>query len=425
MKLVGLNISGSIVACLLACASYANAAAPDYVDLTAQDVGVMERARPAYDAKGIPMGGFRLFPNLDTKSSYDDNVFKTSSPVSDWFFTISPTLRLQSQWGRHFLEVYGGSNVYQYATQTGQNLADWRVGTDGRVDISRAANVSMNTYYEHQHELWSAPNSTGFQAAPNQYFHAHAETVADYQPNRLGFGAGFAFDNYNWQTTPMIGGGKLFNEDRNQDAYHAYAKVYYDFSPGYSGYLKASYDERDYANLFDRTGSDRSSHGYRLDGGVNVKISHLVSGEVFVGYLQQNYAQHIGVPLKDISGFDYGLQLDWYLSPNLTMHVSGERTLEDVVLAGISSADNRRVAMGLDYEFRPNIILQLGGVYNNVAYAGSNRTDEVPGVNVGIKYLINRYASLNFAYDYGSRSSNLGAFNYHDNTASVGLSLHI
>ena len=57
---------------LIACAIGLGAAvpasaqtAPTYVGMTPQDVGVMDRARPEYDAKGIPLGGFRLFPSLD------------------------------------------------------------------------------------------------------------------------------------------------------------------------------------------------------------------------------------------------------------------------------------------------------------------------------------------------------------------------
>ena len=43
-----------------------------------QPIGVMDRPRPDYDAKGLPVGGFRLRPALDVGASYDDNVYRTS-----------------------------------------------------------------------------------------------------------------------------------------------------------------------------------------------------------------------------------------------------------------------------------------------------------------------------------------------------------
>jgi Uncharacterized protein conserved in bacteria len=409
-------------ACTLISSANAETPAPSYVGMTEQDVGVMDRARPAYDAKGIPLGGFRLFPTLSSSASYDDNIFKTESAVSDWLFTISPDVRLKSEWGRHFFEIYSGLNYYNYADHPDENLVDWRGGADGRLDISRAANVKANAFFGQGHELWSAPNNVGFQQAPNRYFQTHADTAAVYQPNRLGFGLGGVFDRYNWTTTPKIGGGFLYNDDRDQNEYQAYAKVYYDFSPGYSGYLKASYDERDFDMYFDRSGLHRSSHGYRIDGGANIQISHLVSGEIYLGYLQQNFAS---AALHNVSGFDYGVQLDWYVSPVLTAHISANRSLDDVVLSGISVADNKNVAISADYEFRPNIILQGRFSYTNAKYVGSGRTDDYPSAGVGIKYLVNRYASLNFNYNYSERSTNSSGLDYTDNTLSFGLTLHI
>ncbi|MDE2185024.1 MAG: outer membrane beta-barrel protein [Alphaproteobacteria bacterium] len=399
---------------------------PTYVGTTQQDVGVLDRPRPAYDAKGIPMGGFRLFPTLDLFGSYDDNVFRQPTGQSDYFFTVSLTLRLQSQWGRHFLEVYAGLNNYDYAKLSAQNLTDWKVGTDGRLDISRSAMLTANVFYGEMHELWSAPNNVvRFQASPNRYYQTHAEVVTAYQPNRLGIGFGGSFDRYDWMSTPAIGGGTLFNSDRNQDEYQAYTKVFYDFSPGYSGFVKASYDGRHFDHLFDRAGFDRSSHGYRYDGGLDMQITHLVSGEVFIGYLQQYYVQSVPTPLKNVSGLDYGVKLDWYASPLLTVHLNGSRQLQDVVLSGASVSDSKGINLSADYEFRPNIILQGNVDYTSARLVGTTRTDNYPGAGIGVKYLLNSYMSADLSYAYSERTSNSTGINYTDNTVSIGLNLHI
>lgn len=407
-------------------AANAESAKPTYIGMTEQDVGVMDRARPAYDAKGIPMGGFRLFPALDVRGTYDDNVFKRSAALSDWFFTIAPAARLKSQWGRHFFEVYGGLNYYNYATYTDENLTDWKMGSDGRIDISRAAMLAVNGFYGQFHELWSAPNNIiGFQAAPNRYFQGHADVTSAYQPNRLGIGVGASFDRYNWTKTPRNGGGFLYNDDRDQYRYQAYAKVFYDFSPGYTAFVKASYDERDFDLFFDRSGLHRSSHGYRVDGGLNLQISHLVAGEIYAGYLQQSFAQNVPLPLPNVSGFDFGAQLDWYISPVFTAHLSGSRTLDDVILSGVSVADNKNVAISAEYEFRPNIIVLGRFSYTDSRYVGSSRTDSYPSVGVGVKYLMNRYVSADFNYTYSDRATDIAAFKYTDNTVSFGLTLHL
>ena len=409
---------------------------PTYVGMTPQDVGVMDRPRPAYDAKGIPLGGFRLFPTLDLDASYDDNVFRLATAQSDYFFTISPALRLQSQWGRHYLEVYGGATNYEYATLGSENLTDWKVGADGRLDISRAAMLSANVFYGEFHELWSSPNSftipdaTGYQASPNRYYQTHADIQTAYQPNRLGIGFGVSYDHYNWLDTPAIGGGTLYSTDRNEDEYQGYAKLFYDFSPGYLGFVKASYDERHFDLLYDRSGLDRSSHGYRFDGGLDMQITHLLAGEVFAGYLEQSFAPYFQapatMPLPDVSGLDYGAQLNWYASQMLTVHLSGSRQLADVIIEGASVADNKMVELSADYEFRPNIIVQGSVFYTDSRFVGTTRDDTYPGAGIGVIYLVNRYMSANLNYNYSERSTdNFTEFNYTDDTVSVGLTLHL
>jgi len=398
---------------------------PTYIGMTPENVGVMDRLRPEYDSKGIPLGGFRLFPTLDLAASYDDNVFRLPTAQSDYFFTISPTLRLQSQWGRHSLELYCGSSTYEYSKFSGENLTDWKVGADGRLDISRAMMFSANAYYGEFHELWSAPNNLLFQASPNRYYQTHADVETAYQPNRLGIGFGGSYDRFAWLNTPEIGGGTLYNYDRNESDYQVYGKVFYDFSPGYSGFMRVTYDTRQFQLMFDRSGWDRSSHGYRVDAGLDLQISHLLAGEVFVGYLDQRFARNVAQPLPDLSGLDYGAQLDWYATPLLTLHLTGSRQLADVVIDGASLADNKTIALSADYELRRNIIVQLFASYTDSRFVGTIRDDTYPGAGVGVKYLINRYLSAGINYFYSERSTNIPGLQYNDNTISIDLTLHV
>jgi hypothetical protein len=398
---------------------------PSYVGMTPQDIGVMQRARPEYDAKGIPFGGFRLFPTLAVSANYDDNVFRTPAASSDWYFEELPTLRLKSEWGRHFLEFYGGLDNYNYSTNSRLDLTDWTVGGDGRYDISRAADFSAAVSYGENHEPLSSPNTVGFQASPNRYDKAHVDAVGRLQPNRIGVSVGGSYDRYDWMNTPTIGGGFLSNDDRDETEYEGYVRASYDFSPGYSAFVKALYDSRQFDQFFDRSGLHRSSTGYRLDGGLSLQITHLVAGEIYVGYLEQNYAKNVPLPLTDVSGVDYGVNLDWFASPVLTVHLNGAHQVSDVTIAGVSASDDKLIRLSADYEFRRDIIVQGYVSYTNSTLTGSSRSDDYPGAGISVRYLMNRYMSADVNYNYSSRDSNAPGINYTDNIVSVGLSLHV
>jgi len=193
---------------------------PTISEWTPEDVGVLDRPRPEYDSKGIPLGGFRLFPTLDLAASYDDNVFRLDTPQSDYYFTISPTLRLQSQWGRHSLEPIADRTPMSIRSSAAKPT-DWKVAPDGRLDTRAPAMFSANVYYGEFHELWSAPNNLLYQSLGQPLLpdprRRRDRLSAEPARHRLRG----SYDHYAWLNTPQIGGGTLYNTDRNMDEYQS------------------------------------------------------------------------------------------------------------------------------------------------------------------------------------------------------------
>lgn len=415
--LAGLVLVGNPIAAL----AQGSATPNTQVYASDEDYPVMQRPRPEYDAKGIPLGGFRLFPSLDLSAAYDDNVFRTqNSQTSDWYFQEAPSLRLQSQWAEDALEFYGGANNYNYATQTRENLTDWNAGADSRIKVTEAFSLYGAGSAAQLHEFLSSPNTVGFQASPNRYFLYHGEGDFTLQPNRLGLTAGGTADTYIFQNTPLIGGGFLNNKDRSFDEYQGYGKIFYDFSPGYSAFLRGSYDTRGYKVYLDRSGEHRSSTGYRVDGGLDMQVSQLVSGEFYVGYLSQNFT----APLKDVNGVDYSVRLDWLASPLVTVHLYGARTLDQTTFKGASVMDDKSFGVSADYELLRNVIIQAHASYVDTSYPGLTRHDEAPDIGVNGRFLINEYAALNVGYTYTQRATNAAGSKFQDNLVSIALTLH-
>lgn len=395
-----------------------------YVGTVLENVGVMDRRRPAYDAIGIPVGAFRLYPTMDFTSSFDDNVFRQPNGVSDWFFTESPTVRLMSEWERHFLEVYGGLDNYDYASNGRLSLTDWILGTDGRLDIVRGAFISGMLSYGEQHESLQSPNTLGSQYSPNRYYKTDAEVTAAYQRARVGVELGGSFDRYAWMSTPLIGGGRLDNADRNEDEYQAYAKFIYDFSPGYTGFVKTYYDSRVFDRFYDRGDVHRSSTGYRVNGGVDLQLSNLLSGEIYAGYLEQHYAQDVTNPLRSAAGIDFGSSLNWYTTPRLTVHLNAWHVLTDVTIVGSSASSDEAMQLSADYEMLYNVILQGYFGYTHSKFIGLDRTDQYPSAGIAARYLVNRYLSAKLSYDFSERSSSQPV-DFDDNMISITLTGHV
>jgi hypothetical protein len=378
---------------------------------------VTDRSRSDYDAKGLPLGGFRAFPTLNVKGNYDDNIYRLSTgTTSDWFFSVAPSLLVKSEWSRHSLQFNGGLEQLKYMDQTSEDVLNWNAGANGQLDVLRELYLAGNVDYAQRHEPRSSPNDS-FGVEPTPYKDLNTGASLHFKPNRFGVVIGGNFERLDYDPVARFPTGVNPNDDRDRDLYTGTVRLSYDFSPGYAAFAEASYNSRHFDQTFDRSGLRRDSNGYRVDGGLQFMLSHLLEGEVFVGYLNRKYK----APLSGVSGVDYGANLTWYATPLTTVHLTGARTVDDTTLAGASSEDRRSIAASVDHELTRNIILHANIGYANSEYPGITREDDTFDAGVGAEYLLNRYLSLNVNYSYEDKSSNAAGAPYSDNLISFGL----
>ena len=387
--------------------------------------GVMDRARPEYDAKGLPLGGFRLFPTFNFDVGYDDNVLRqqAASNIIDSIFTQeSGTVTLRSNWSRHELELFGGLDTTQYADLSSEDNTNWNVGGIGRLDIQRGSSLGVGTTYALLHEPRNSPNQSGFAAKPTEYTDLHSNAVFTYHPYHFGFEAGGSFERVVYDPTQIIApGAPINNADRDEDVYNVYGKATYEFSPGYAAFFKVNYNDRAFDQLLDRNHLNRTSNGFEYTSGLDLMLSHFVKGELFVGYIDQKFK----APLHDVSGFDFGANLDWYMTELFTVHLTASRTVADTTVAASSALDTRQGGISFDWEVARNFIVQGNFGYTDMKFTGITRDDQITDAGIGVKYLLNRYLSADAKYRFEERNTNAAGQDYKDNLVTVGLTLHL
>ena len=123
---------------------------------------IMPTVPPLFAPKGLPAGGFRLFPILQLGADYDDNVYRTQAATyGDYYFLESPGFVLQSQWDRHELDLFGVVRTYQYASLTHENHTDVSAGGNGRLDILRGVDFKAGGSFNIHHEQRTSPDQPG------------------------------------------------------------------------------------------------------------------------------------------------------------------------------------------------------------------------------------------------------------------------
>jgi hypothetical protein len=382
----------------------------------------LSRPRPEFDAVGIPFGAFRLFPSLTLGTSYDDNIKRQESQaLSDVFFTISPTAILRSQWSQHALNLSASSETLAYTKYSSEDITNYTFRGDGRIDVLRSFRILANASYGQLHVLRSAPDLTLTATSPLPFSQTHADVTAEYQPADLGIAVGLTFDHFDYGSVDLAGGGFTDWNDQNRDIIQPHARVSYQFSPGYQAYVEGIYDERDFDLPVDRSNFDRSSHGYRVRGGVATPISHLLQGSVFVGYLDQRFID----PLPDVSGLDFGADVAWYVTQLTTIRLAGERLVNDTTFAGASAMEDSTVRVSVDHEFLRNLLLHASVSYTDSRFRGIGRDDRIIDAGVGADYFMNPYLSAGARYAHQSRDSDDLGQSFSDNIFTVGITGHL
>lgn len=388
----------------------------------AGSTGVMERARPEYDAKGIALGGFRMFPTLGIGFSTTNNVFEADKGrKGDVYLAFAPQVRVASDWSQHALELYARANVLRYAGKSSEDVSDWVIGANSKIDVRRTTNLQTGVWSGRFHDRRSSPNSPGNIAEPVTYEQLHAQSTLSVQPNRLRLSIGAEYDDFSYNLTPLIGGGRLNNRDRDRDELRLRGRVSLEVSEGYFGFLEIVHDRRDFELAVDRTGVNRDSDGTAVNGGFEFDLPEVLKGEVFAGYLNREF----DAPLKDVSGLNYGASLTWAATQLTTVRIGAARVLNDTVVAGSAVISDKSLSLGVDHELLRNVIIQADLNYVDSDFVGIAREDSGIEGSIRATYLMNSNVHASASFTHRDRDSNVPNADFSEDMVSVGLHLQL
>ncbi len=368
---------------------------------------------------GIHMGGFMLYPKLDISGQYNDNVFAVNTGAkSDVSLDVLPSLRLESTWTHFLVALTAQYDLRRYDKFTQEDTDDYVVKLETQIDVDSATQFAASTEYGRFSELPGNTNISSNAAEPTEYDRWDNHAGIKHIFNRLQGEIGGAFTTLRFQNTPAVGGGTIFSVDRNRDVASIYADAGFQFSPGYQVFARASWNQRDYQLAVFKF---RDSTGFDAVGGVRVQLTHLIDGQVYFGYLQQNYH----APLTDIGGFDAGAQLHWAATRLTDVNLNVSRSVEETDEAGATGYLATIVSLDVSHQLTRSVTLNAGISYNNNDYHGVTQNEDIFGATLGVDYHFMPQLHLVADYRYTSRDSNLLSANYDQNIfeAHVGLAL--
>lgn len=377
---------------------------------TARDdmaIGVRERPKPDYDPLGLRIGSFLLYPSVRAGIEYDTNIFAlSSSEVTDIIYLIDPQVVLKSEWSRHRLELDFIANHREYQDNTQETFTNYQGLASTTLDVTRDFKIDSSFFGGLLHEERGAADSPTSASEPTPFLRMEAKLSINKTFNRLTSSFGASYVELDYDDVSALNGGIIDQDNRDGEILTIVNRNSYEFSPGYRAFVFGEYNTRDFVG---NPGLNRDSEGYRVLGGVEFEVSRLLTGEIGLGYLSQNYSE---ADFEDINGFTYRSGITWHPTTLMTIKINGERSVAETVVVGASGRLDTTAGVTIDYELLRNLIVSPNFNYQFSDFKGVTRDDTNINGGINIDYLLGRQFHFGMTYNYLERESSAPDLDY-------------
>lgn len=368
-----------------------------------RNISVSARPRPDYQAAGIHAGGFTIYPKLTTTFEHNDNIYAAKTGKQDdnvWH--VNPELVVASNWNRHSLSAYARGGFNRYSDNSTENTDDYAFGTDGRIDVTRNAQINAGASFSRGTEPRTSPNSPAAAKEPTQFKTTTAYVGASQEFNRLKLSTRLDFTKFNYDDTPKVGGGVVDQDYRDRNVTNLMVRADYAVSPDTALFLEITGNKRDYRQSKPVVTLNRDSDGVQVLAGANFELGALTRGELGVGYIKQNYDDPAA---QDLDGFGARAQVEWFPTQLTTVTLTGTRTVEESGDPTIAGYLSNNATLKVDHELLRNVLLSANVSAGKDEYKGIDRDDKNTGAGVSATYLLNRNVGVSLNYSYQKRAS--------------------
>jgi hypothetical protein len=368
-----------------------------------RNVSVTERPKPEYQALPVRAGAFTFDPTIAAGLEYNDNIYAANTAkTSDGIAHIQPSITVQSDWSRNQISGFARINGNYYFDHTSESTTDYAVGGAGRLDVQRDLGIAAGASFERDTEPRTSEAETVLSKHPIRYDMADAFLESTKQFNRLRLTAKFEVTDLAYDNGTTTDGLQVYEKDRDHTQTSEAFKAEYAYLPDVSFLGSIVANQRDYRNELPGEVS-RSSNGYEVTVGSNFDLTHLLRGELFVGYLNQDYDN--SSVFKTVGGFAARGKIEYFPTQLLTLTVSGSRSVQDSGIFNVGGFLNNVGGIQADYELLRNVVLSGLVSYTQDDYQNYDRTDKISSEQASLVYLMNRSISVNFSYVHLNQDS--------------------
>lgn len=307
------------------------------------------------------------------------------------------TFAMETDPGRFQVRLEGQAGLRTPLDATGEGIPEAGIAGELNLDLLDGFAVGFSGGYDYTTEAVTSEDLPANVTGRPGVHGTSAGVRISRSGGKLGLELRGTFDRTTYEDADLSTGGVLSQEDRNNNLFSAAARISYAASPVFRPFVEAGLGWRRYDLAVDRNGEARNSIQQDFRAGLEMDFGEKLSGEIAVGYLQEDFEDE-GLDTLRTPSFD--AELAWSPERDTVVSLSGATVLDTSTSAGESGsaihsldlAVNRRVRQNLAIGARAGIIASRSQDNGDMDLAWTG--------GLGLEYFVNRYQSLTANLEY-------------------------
>ncbi|MDQ6969215.1 MAG: outer membrane beta-barrel protein [Mariprofundus sp.] len=363
--------------------------------------------------QGIQVGAIHIYPVLDTKALYDNNITRSeSNSISSAQTFLSPSITMLAGNVEHYLSLqykleydkFWSSSIDTYTNHFIDVLLHRELSNRGRLDIginySRSQDQRGSTFTGIPTQL------LGF-IEPNRWHQAAVTAKFEYGSNgaRMKLAAHGDYSIKRFENNRAL----TASQDSNSSTFGG--TLFFRTRSRFYALLDTTYGIQDYR----QSASPLSSHELGLAGGLAWKASARTSGTIKVGWLQRR----LDLSGQTNSNLAWDASISWKPLSYSTWTISTSFANTETLGATGSFVQSQQNQVSWSHAWDQVFSHAIGISIGRNKYIGTARTDHLSDAHLSLIYAMQPWLDISTDYAYSRRASNKALSSYKQHLFSM------
>jgi polysaccharide biosynthesis protein VpsM len=379
------------------------------------------------DAHALNFGRATVNPYVGFDTTYDDNVFRTTADrIDDWYFLISPGIKLDVPQRDNLFELEYRADIYKYIdTGKANNVVDHYLHGAAAFNFPGGMSIKVEDLANKSHESRSTANIVELGSNLSRYYSnlLNAEIAYAFADR---YKVAVGYQNY------VIDYNLSDQKYRDQFDNAATLTLFYQLAPKTSALVEGSYKRvvHDNPNVSpgETPGLNRlfNSNEYWARAGLTWNITAKSTGTIKGGYEWKIFDNPES---KSFRSPIFEVDIDHNFTSKTAIKLSGLRHAFETDEIGASYYTDTTGAIEIDYKPVTKILVTPRSSFSyddysqpvTIAGVNATRTDNIWSAGIDVTYNMNKWISVGVGYTHSKRASDFTVYDYTDNLAMIKL----